>query len=167
MFEVENVVIHPSAGVCKIVDIRKEKFSGEEKDYYVLEPMGKTGKSTLFVPVDSSKIALKPLYTKEEIHQIMDDVKASTMDWIENANVRKNTFYSVLHGDDIGMILAMVVCLRENKERILKSKKKFATSDDRTLKEAEKKVVQEFAYSMNMNETEMIEYIKEYFQSVS
>ena len=53
MFAVGDVVLHTSQGVCRVDDIRDEKFSGMNRTYYVLLPMENNGKSTTYVPVDA------------------------------------------------------------------------------------------------------------------
>ena len=75
MFETGNVVLHPSEGVCEIDDVRSERFDGSKKrTYYVMHPLYAKIKSTLFVPVDSDKIVLQKMPTKDEIIELIKSV---------------------------------------------------------------------------------------------
>ena len=67
MFEIGNIVMHPSAGVCCIEDIREEKLTDKKRMYYIMHPLSDQKKSTLYVPVDTDKLRLRKLMSKEEI----------------------------------------------------------------------------------------------------
>ena len=60
MFNVNDTIMYGSQGVCRILDIREESFSGAPKLYYVLEPVYDSN-STIYFSVDSDKISLLKL----------------------------------------------------------------------------------------------------------
>ena len=121
MFETGNVVLHPSEGVCEIDDVRSERFDGSKKrTYYVMHPLYAKIKSTLFVPVDSDKIVLQKMPTKDEIIELIKSVSVET------------------------------------------AGKKFSATDSKILKEAEKRVYQEFSYVLNTDEKNIPEFILKY-----
>ena len=68
MFEIGQVVVYTTYGVCKINDITSMSFSGENIDYYVLKPL-KEAKTELTVPVDNP-ITLKRLHKLLTIDEV-------------------------------------------------------------------------------------------------
>ena len=39
MWKLDDIVTYGSAGVCRVVDVREEKFCDEYKTYFVLRPV--------------------------------------------------------------------------------------------------------------------------------
>ena len=69
MFKVNDYVMYGSMGVCKIIDISKEKYlnsSNDEVEFYVLETVYKN-KMTIKIPVNNTKISMRKIITKEEV----------------------------------------------------------------------------------------------------
>ena len=52
MYKIGDIFLYGSNGVCKITDIKSEKFARETKTYYILSPFFDS-KETIFVPVDN------------------------------------------------------------------------------------------------------------------
>lgn len=160
MFAVGDVVLHTSQGVCRVDDIRDEKFSGLIRTYYVLLPMGNNGKSTTYVPVDAPKSPIRELLTEEQIREVIHVSMNEKTDWIDNNNVRKSVFTEILRSDDMSKILSLIVCLYNRRETVLSQGKKFPVVDERIMTEAERKIHQEFSYTLSISEKDVPQYIK-------
>lgn len=160
MFAVGDVVLHTSQGVCRVDDIRDEKFSGLIRTYYVLLPMGNNGKSTTYVPVDAPKSPIRELLSEEQIREVIHVSMNEKTDWIDNNNVRKSVFTEILRSDDMSKILSLIVCLYNRRETVLSQGKKFPVVDERIMAEAERKIHQEFSYTLSISEKDVPQYIK-------
>ena len=160
MFAVGDVVLHTSQGVCRVDDIRDEKFSGLIRTYYVLLPMGNNGKSTTYVPVDAPKSPIRELLSEEQIREVIHVSMNEKTDWIDNNNVRKSVFTEILRSDDMSKILSLIVCLYNRRATVLSQGKKFPVVDERIMTEAERKIHQEFSYTLSISEKDVPQYIK-------
>ena len=160
MFAVGDVVLHTSQGVCRVDDIRDEKFSGLIRTYYVLLPLGNNGKSTTYVPVDAPKSPIRELLSEEQIREVIHVSMNEKTDWIDNNNVRKSVFTEILRSDDMSKILSLIVCLYNRRETVLSQGKKFPVVDERIMAEAERKIHQEFSYTLSISEKDVPQYIK-------
>ena len=58
MYELNEILVYGSSGVCKLVDIRKEKFAGSPTMYYILSSVF-SGQSTLYVPIENTALSSK------------------------------------------------------------------------------------------------------------
>ena len=163
MFETGNVVLHPTEGVCEIDDVRSERFDGSKKrTYYVMHPLYAKIKSTLFVPVDSDKILLQKMPTKEEIIELIKSVSITDIEWIENSTLRKDAFMHIIYNGDTKEIVALIAKLHIRKNEVEANGKKFSATDSKILKEAEKKVYQEFSYVLDTDEENIQDFILKY-----
>ena len=167
MFEINDIILHPASGVCKIEDIREESFSKcDKKIYYVMHPINDHLKSTIFVPVDSEKVNLRAPLTEEEIIDMIEKSSDFAIKWIDNVHSRKTVFSQILYSEDNSKIISLIRKLNEKKEEVLEKGKKFSVIDEKILKDAEKKVGQEFSYSLSLNEEEVKDYILEHIVEV-
>ena len=57
MYKTGDTVLHPTAGVCTVTDIKRENFAGlGQKDFYVLCPVY-DNRQIIHTPVQNAKIA--------------------------------------------------------------------------------------------------------------
>ena len=55
MFQVNDMVLYGTNGVCKVVDIDERDCGGRMVEYYILKPIY-AANSTIFVPVNNEKL---------------------------------------------------------------------------------------------------------------
>lgn len=167
MFQIGSIVIHPSAGVCNIEDIREEKFTEKKRTYYIMHPVSENNQATtIYVPVDTDKIHLRKLMGKDEIIDIIKHSTTENIEWIDNTNLRKAAYSEILHSDNISRIIALLTTLHTKKATILEAGKKFPAADEKILHEAEKKIHQEFSQSLSIQEDEVPKFIIAHLGSV-
>ena len=159
MFTIGNIVMHPTAGVCQIDDIRDQSFNGVTKKYYILHPMSNPQKSTIYTPVDSDAVSLRRLLTEPEIQELILASRQEQLTWTDNANIRKGEFNAILHSDNVARIIALVTLLHRRREVVEASGRKFPIVDERIMLDAEKRIHQEFSYALKIAEEEVPEYI--------
>ena len=160
MFQIGSIVMHPSAGVCNIEDIREEKFTEKKRTYYIMHPVSENNcTTTIYVPVDTDKIHLRKLMGKDEIIDIIKHSTAEKIEWIDNTNLRKTAYSEILHSDNTSRIIALIAVLHRKKESTLEAGKKFSAIDEKIMQEAEKKIHQEFSQSLSMQEDEIPKFI--------
>ena len=119
-------------------------------------------KSTLFVPVDSDKIVLQKMPTKDEIIELIKSVSVESIEWIDNSTLRKDAFMHIIYNGDTKDIVALIAKLHMRKKEVETAGKKFSATDSKILKEAEKRVYQEFSYVLNTDEKNIPKFILKY-----
>lgn len=74
MFQIHDTIFYPSGGICIIDDIRVVPFDGlPDRNYYIIHPIDRP-QETFFVPVDSDKIRLRHLISREDALDLMHNV---------------------------------------------------------------------------------------------
>lgn len=160
MYKVGNMVMHPHAGVCKIEDIRIEKFSKmSDKMYYILRPIYEQGNSKIYVPIDSQKIHLRKLLSIEDIHQLIRAVDFNTRLWIDNDSKRQEKFNQILKSNHQEEIIQLIAEIHNKQKEKQEEGKKLHLADMRIMQEAEKMIHQEFAFSLNIGIDEVADFI--------
>lgn len=161
MFEKETAVIYKGAGICRIADIRKERFGKAYREYYVLTPMYETVSSRFFVPVGSEAEKFKPVLTAAETDPLFAEAEALDFLWIENDKLRKRGFAEIIKEADRATVIRAVAetCIRQDERRRIKGK--LRASDEQFLKDAQKIVENELAFVLKVEPENVREIIIE------
>lgn len=159
MYKTGDTVLHPTAGVCKIVDIKKEDFPGLGiKEFYVLNPIYDKGQ-TIHSPVDSTKIALRKVLSADDINSLIHSVSCKNPLWRDNDAERREIFLKTLKSDNQAKIIQLIIEICEKRKEKSKDGKKLHMADERILHDAERIIHQEFAYALNINVDSVAEFI--------
>ena len=130
MFQVNDMVLYGTNGVCELVGIEKRDCGGRMVEYYILKPFY-TNNSTVFVPVNNKKLTskMRHVLTKEEIDQMIAEIPGNPS------------------------------ALLEHQREVMERGKKLHIADERMLREAEKMICDEFAYVLGISQEEVPAYI--------
>ena len=161
MYELNEILVYGNNGVCKLVDIRKEKFSGTPTMYYILSPVF-GGQSTLYVPTENSALAskLRPVMLKETLHEMMLAAKSSEASWEKDDRVRGEKFHNIVSNGLSSELLTVLKSLVIHKNELKQTVKKLHSADERTLALCEKIVGEEFAYAFGVEVEDALSHIE-------
>ena len=161
MFQINDVIVYGTQGVCKIVDTEEKTVGGKTKSYFVLKPVRDPG-STIFVPVDN-EIVLKKMHrllTKDEIHFLIDSMRLENALWIEDENQRKEIYKNILAKGDHLELVKMIKAIYIHKTQREAEGKRLRMSDERFFKDAEQLLYNEFQYVLELKEKDdLLRYI--------
>ena len=112
MFKVGDYIVHGRNGVCKVMDITHIDISGADKNqlYYTLIPM-KSEDSKIFYPVDSDRIVMRSVLTKEEAENIMSEIKDIEPMWIDNEKKREAQYKEAISSCDCEKLICIIKTL--------------------------------------------------------
>ena len=87
MFQINDVVVYGSQGVCEIIGIDEKKIDGVIKKYFVLKPKNDKG-ATFYVPTWNEKAwgKMRKVMTKKDVNALIDSMPGKTPIWIVNEN---------------------------------------------------------------------------------
>ena len=167
-FAVNDYVIYGKSGLCFVKEIKKMRMAnGPLENYYILNSA--TGNAvTIYVPCNNEKLASKmrrPM-TKDEIDEILSSAKGQQMLWIDNNNERADKFKAITDSENYRDWLLLASCLHMKKLEKHAIHKHLSGRDESTLKLLEKLIEDEFCYSLQLERSQVSEYIKEKFAVV-
>ena len=161
MFQVNDVIIYGTQGVCKIIGTEEKTVNRIRKTYFVLKPVDDKG-ATIFAPTDNEFVLkkMRRLLTKEEIHALIDAMPAENAVWIENENERREHYKVILPGGDHSELIKMIKAIYTHKKQREAEGKRLHMSDERFLKDAEQILYNEFQYVLELDGKEdLMNYI--------
>ncbi len=160
MFRIGDAVIHPAEGVCEITEITKKNFSGTAEEYYVLKSVYDS-QSTVYIPVETVKVRpkIRLALSREQVQKIIDSLENNEPVKTDNDNHRRLLFKEILASGDAGEIGRVLTTIYNLKTKLRKTGKKIKVSDERIIKETERSVFAEFAFSLGISPEEIPAYI--------
>lgn len=149
-------------GVCVIADIETIPSMDRRsiKDYYVLRPVAETG-TKIFVPLDNPALLGKmhTILTRDEIDDAIRRSAADPLPWLSDRNRRAESFKEILKAAEPFPLLQLCSCIHARRLQLSQEGKRLSGSDEAILKQAERLVENEFAFSLDIPRSDVASYI--------
>ena len=160
MFRVNDTVNYSTTGVCKIVDIKTESFTGEESRYYVLKPVHQEG-STVYVPTENETLVAKmhKILCRKDVNDLIDQMPTCQLDWIEDEKNRQEAYKKIVAGGDRKDLIGLIRTMYFKQQELTAAGKKLHAADERIMKEAEKLLYDEFSVVFDVRPEEVLPLI--------
>lgn len=155
MFNVGEKIIYGSNGVCRV----EEVCDMEGKTMYKLKPLWSG--FTIMVPVDSTKVFMRPIMTAEEANAFIDALPAVEANGIESRVPRELTGYyeGLLSSHEVRDLAALTKAAYRKKVDLESKHKKLGQVDQRYLKKGENLLFGELAAALGIEREEVLDYI--------
>ncbi len=162
MFETGTYIVCGQHGVCRVESVGKLKLAktAGNKDYYTLSKVYSQG-GVVYVPADSQKVVMRPVASKEEADELIDDIREIDLLKIENEKRKEDIFKQAFRTCDNREWVKVIKTLYERKRARIAKGKKIPASDERYLRTAEDNLYGELAISLNMSKNDVQKYIIE------
>lgn len=159
MFKINDHIMYGMTGVCKVLDIREEKFMNSAiKKYYVLEPV--YSKNTIIkIPVDNNKVVMRKIHSKEEVDGLINNMSNEEVLWIDDERERSNKFKLMLKTGECEDLITIIKSIYLNRRNMKSIGKKTNKNDDEIMKSAEKLLNEEFAIILGIDQGNVKSYI--------
>jgi CarD family transcriptional regulator len=158
MFKIGDNIIYGVSGVMTVMDLRRERITGEEKTYYLLSEYGKTNSSITYVPVDNEKLisGMHHLLSKDEIlAAISRAAELSDLEWIADNRQRAEAYRGILRSMDRLSILVMIRTIHNTGLRRAAMGKKNFLADEGVMQNAERILIEEFSIVLCISKDEV------------
>lgn len=161
MFEAGNLVIYGIHGVCEVLGIETKIVDKNSVEYYVLAP-AKNPVDRFYIPArNAAAVAkIKPILSKTELDALLTSADVTDA-WIEDENLRKQSYRQLINSGDRAALISMVKSLHIHKDSQLAQGRKFHLCDENFLRDAETLLSAEFAVVLDIAPSEVWPYIRD------
>lgn len=164
MFKVNDYVMYGSTGVCKIIDISKEKhisINSEETDYYVLHPVFNDN-IVIKIAVNNPNAPIRAILTKDEVLSLIKTMPEQETIWIDDNRERSEYFKAILKSKESEDWVKLIKTLFLEKEARSLVGKTLTKTDEGIMNTVEKLLYEEFAIALGISPDEVLLFIEEY-----
>lgn len=159
MYQVNDLVVYGKNGVCMVEAIGAISISDSDKIYYTLRPAYKS-EAVIYAPVEKGKIIMRSVMSRTEADTLIKQIPSidETDDVAEKE--RENIYKQALISCDSYKIAKMMKVIYSRKIQRQKEGKKITVLDDKYYKLAEEQLFGELAFALDMNRSEIENYIR-------
>ena len=163
MYNVGDMVMYGAFGICKVTAVEKRDFTGEEQEYYILKHIY-TDKNIFYVPTNNETALSKmhPICSKAEVDELISHMNSEGLIWIDNDIKRKEEYSRIIKDADRHEIIRLIKTLYLRRKELAESGKKLRSTDENYLSLAENMLFEEFAYALDIDKSEVVEYIEKH-----
>lgn len=169
MYQKDDLIIHPSAGVCKVTDTVMMAFSkgGEKQRYYVLQPLHENG--TLYSPVDSDKVFLRPALTRDQAMELIDSIPDMDAQAFHSRSLQELSehYRQALGSHDCADLVELIMSIWAKKQDVEENRRKLGQLDIRYMKQAEDMLYGELSAALEISPDEVKDYIAKRLDELS
>lgn len=158
MYNVGDVVIYSSHGLCSVEDICEQTFSDITKTYYVLQPLNDS-KLTIRTPIDNAKKQLRDVIQKEEAIQILQSFTSPGVEWIEQNTHRMRFHVEIIKTGDRQKQANLLNTLLRKKFEYEANEKKFPNQEEKLLHSLQEIIFSEFSIALDKPSEEIYDYV--------
>ncbi len=162
MFQLNDVLVYGTNGVCRITDIKKVSFSGvKPRLYYILTPVYST-QSTLYIPAENEELLSKLRYvlSRDELNDMLSDAKTSKFEWDDNDRTRAEKSQSIVNAGMSSELLTLIKDLMLHREELKVKVKRLHAADEKVLTLSERIASEEFASAFEMPITDATAFLE-------
>lgn len=160
MFNIGDLIIYSTHGVCKIDDICERDFRGVKRNYYILHPVDEPELS-INVPVDSEQVVMLDIMDKEEARSVLKAFEEPGIEWIEDAKQRNKKYNSMLTKGDRDTIIKIANTLMRKQKEAKREKVRMYDQDQKMLEHIQRIMFQELAASLETSVEKIIDHIND------
>lgn len=163
MYQVNDLVMYGSTGVCKIADIGTPDFAAEDEArlYYILEPLYQSG--VIYAPVDNEKVFMRPVISEDEAKTLIDTIPEIHTEIYKNNSMQQLAKYyqSIIDSHKCLELLKLTKSIHQKKAAASKEHRNLGQIDKKFMKRAEELLFGEFAAALQIPKEDVQFYIKE------
>lgn len=163
MYQVDDLVMYGGMGVCRVKEIISRGFGEDEPEqkYYILEPLYQSG--TIYAPVDNTKVFMRPVISKDEANEVIDQMPLVDTDIFRSSSVQQLSkhYQAVLDTHKILDLVALTKSINKKEAAALKQNRHLGQIDKKFMKRAENLLFGELAAALSIPFDDVPDYIAE------
>lgn len=156
MFNIGDLVVYSTHGVCKIENICEKTIANMTRQYYELSPVNNEQQLTISAPVDGHGVTIQKLMDRDEAGTVLESFKLPTTETID---IRPNSYSKLVDsGDRIGIANTINNLMRKKRE-MAQNNKKLNRRDQDFLDMARGALFKELAISLDTSSNKINEKV--------
>lgn len=162
MYQVDDLIVYGNHGVCRVAGVGTPAVpvADRNRQYYTLRPAYQKDQ-VIYAPIDNNKTVMRPVLTKQEADDLIEEIPKLSTVWIVNEKEREAQYKATIRTCDCKELVRMIKTLYERKRERVQSGRKVPVIDERYFHQAEEQLYGELAVVLQIPKEEVSSYIAE------
>ena len=160
VIRVNDAVLYGIDGICHVTRVTTKIIDGKPEEYYVLHPVDQET-TTIYVPTANETLVsrMHRLLSLDEVIELIRTIPEEETIWIEDDTKRRTAYGQILLGGDRRELLKLIKTLYQRAQELKHGKRKMHAADEKMMKEAEKRLYDEFAHVLRIEPEQVLPFI--------
>ena len=160
MFKVNDLIMYGGTGVCKVTAITTNEFDGQDKLYYILEPVYQAG--IIYAPVDNKKVFMRPVMSESEANDVIDRMPGVSSEVFKSSSTQQLSkhYQSVIDRHNTDDLIMLTKSIRRKMNDAISQNRHLGQIDKRFMKRAEDLLFGELAAALCIPREDVVGYIE-------
>ena len=163
MFNIGDLIIYSSLGICRIDNICEQTYNGITRKYYVIQPV-EDKNLTIHNPVDNDQVVMLGMINRDDALEILESFKEKGIRWIDKGHDRTREYTDIVKTGDRKEISKIINTLMRKKFDADRNGKKIGDPDRRLLSSIQNIMFKELAIALNTSFESIYEKTTRYIQ---
>lgn len=150
MYQINDAVIHRSAGAGRVVDICIPDFVKSKERYYKIQPVGEMD-GILYVKIENGEEQMRSVITESEAGEYLEHLSEMESRYSDNDKAREKEFKEMIRSCECKQWLEMLKGILNERARRIAAGRKLSMNDEKNLQKVEKLIAGEFAVVFNIS----------------
>ena len=159
MYRVGDLIQYGGIGVCRMAGTVKQNIGDGERLFYAMTPLYYDG--TIFAPVDSEKLRIRPILSREEADRLIDGIRFLQPEAYHTPVLGQLAEHYELFfkTNDCADLVALTMSIYTKKREAEQGRRKLGAVDERYMKRAEDLLFGELAAALGIGRSDVPRYI--------
>lgn len=159
MYEIDDLIMYGSTGICKVADITIKVFNNEDRKYYVLEPLYQSG--LIYAPVEDNRVFMRPIISEKEAADLIEEIPEIHTEIYKNSSMQQltKTYQAAIDTHTCIDLLKLTKSIYMKKKEALAQNRHLGQIDKKFMKRAEDLLYGEFAAALHISKEEVQENV--------
>lgn len=151
MYQRGELVVYGIHGVCRVLELEIKTVNHKKTEYYVLAPV-LNEQARFYIPTQNAEAVSKmhPILTRDGIMELLTTLDLQKDVWITDENKRKVSYKDIISRGDRAELICLIRALHLHRANQFAQGRKFHSSDESFLRDAEKLVTSEISVVMGI-----------------
>ena len=159
MLKVGELILYETVGVCRVKEISKLAFLKNDRVYYSIVPVFEKD-TVIYVPVDNDKVKIRPVMTRNEAEEFIDQLPFIESRRDINEKERETVYKQILLSGDRRAWAGMIKGIFETWQARKSRGSRLAVRDEEIMKRTQKLLYGELAAALGLRPEEVPAYIE-------
>lgn len=157
MFQVGDLLVYGTTGVCRVEDLCRPNLTGRDKDtlYYQLKPLHQDG--LIYALTENCKVVMRPLISRQDAEALLSLIPSLQPEVYRAPTTQALTAYyqHALRSNDCRALTELVLSIYVKRQQAEAQNRRLGLVDERYLKQAERLLCGELSVALDMEFSEM------------
>ncbi|MCQ2354530.1 MAG: CarD family transcriptional regulator [Clostridia bacterium] len=131
MFEIGELMIYGTNGVCRVKDICHSPFdAADERLFYTLSPLNDNTNLIIYSPVDNESVVMRPLISEETAKKLLDDLANIGLVEVPVEKRRRDVYRDVMKTGDPAAYVSIIKTVMHRRNEFRRTRRRLPDLDN-------------------------------------